>query len=204
MCWVLICVVKCSKCVRCEDQKQFSQIQRLHAGLWALANHLNESKNHLIIIIIPANDLFCPTNSQNPKEGTMSRSSLWILCCILWAGLVHIGKCDSHFPQPQVPNSLSPDLVISPVHLKDAGFYICRVNCGDAFEFSQWAQVDVLDVAMPYGKMLQVFKSHLWLLFPALCAMFRNVLSFFFSFHLNPKLEYFSQWDRNLWIGCSR
>uniref|UniRef100_A0A8C9Y907 MALT paracaspase 1 n=1 Tax=Sander lucioperca TaxID=283035 RepID=A0A8C9Y907_SANLU len=42
----------------------------------------------------------------------------------------------------EVPNSFSPDLVISPVHLKDAGFYICRVNCGDTFEFSQWAQVD--------------------------------------------------------------
>uniref|UniRef100_A0A8C4I4Z4 MALT paracaspase 1 n=1 Tax=Dicentrarchus labrax TaxID=13489 RepID=A0A8C4I4Z4_DICLA len=47
----------------------------------------------------------------------------------------------------EVPNSFSPDLVISPVHLKDAGFYICRVNCGDTFEFSQWAQVDVLNVS---------------------------------------------------------
>ncbi|KAF3851371.1 hypothetical protein F7725_013143 [Dissostichus mawsoni] len=28
----------------------------------------------------------------------------------------------------EVPNSFSTDLVISPVHLKDAGFYICRVN----------------------------------------------------------------------------
>ncbi|KAM4615989.1 mucosa-associated lymphoid tissue lymphoma translocation protein 1 isoform 2-T2 [Polymixia lowei] len=52
----------------------------------------------------------------------------------------------------EVPNSFSPDLVISPVRLKDAGFYICRVNCGEAFEFSQWAQVDVLDVAMSYGQ----------------------------------------------------
>ncbi|XP_029999297.1 mucosa-associated lymphoid tissue lymphoma translocation protein 1 isoform X2 [Sphaeramia orbicularis] len=46
----------------------------------------------------------------------------------------------------EISNSFSPDLVISPVHLKDAGFYICRVNCGDTFEFSQWAQVDVLNV----------------------------------------------------------
>eukprot|EP00064_Thunnus_orientalis_P018228 superscaffoldBa00004124_g18322 len=52
----------------------------------------------------------------------------------------------------EVPNSFSPELVISPVHLKDAGFYICRVNCGDIFEFSQWAQVDVLNVAMSYGQ----------------------------------------------------
>lgn len=59
------------------------------------------------------------------------------------------------FPQPQVPNGLSPDLVISPVQLKDAGFYICRVNCGDALEFSQWAQVDVLNVNMFCGKISQ-------------------------------------------------
>ncbi|XP_019954747.2 mucosa-associated lymphoid tissue lymphoma translocation protein 1 isoform X1 [Paralichthys olivaceus] len=51
----------------------------------------------------------------------------------------------------EVPNSFSPDLVISPVQLKDAGFYICRVNCGETFEFSQWAQVDVLSVTMPYA-----------------------------------------------------
>ncbi|XP_041856196.1 mucosa-associated lymphoid tissue lymphoma translocation protein 1 isoform X2 [Melanotaenia boesemani] len=51
----------------------------------------------------------------------------------------------------EVPNSTSPDLVISPVHLKDAGFYICRVNSGDVCEFSQWAQVDVLNVGMSYG-----------------------------------------------------
>lgn len=54
----------------------------------------------------------------------------------------------------QVHNSSSPDLVISPVQLTDAGFYICRVNCGDSFEFSQWAQVDVLNVATSYGETL--------------------------------------------------
>uniref|UniRef100_A0A667XUC7 MALT paracaspase 1 n=1 Tax=Myripristis murdjan TaxID=586833 RepID=A0A667XUC7_9TELE len=48
----------------------------------------------------------------------------------------------------EVPNSFSPDLVISPVQLKDAGYYICRVNSGEDFEFSQWAQVDVLEVGM--------------------------------------------------------
>ncbi|XP_069562650.1 mucosa-associated lymphoid tissue lymphoma translocation protein 1 [Brachyistius frenatus] len=52
----------------------------------------------------------------------------------------------------EVPNSFSPDLVISPVHVKDAGFYICRVNSGDAFEFSQWAQVDVLNVGISHGQ----------------------------------------------------
>ncbi|KAL0192781.1 hypothetical protein M9458_011077, partial [Cirrhinus mrigala] len=43
-----------------------------------------------------------------------------------------------------------------PVRLKDAGFYICRVNCGNAYEFSQWAQVDVLDVPPRYGLMPRV------------------------------------------------
>ncbi|XP_072243597.1 mucosa-associated lymphoid tissue lymphoma translocation protein 1 [Leuresthes tenuis] len=52
----------------------------------------------------------------------------------------------------EVQNSSSPDLVISPVHLKDAGFYICRVNSGDACEFSQWAQVDVLNVGVSPGQ----------------------------------------------------
>uniref|UniRef100_H3DDQ7 MALT1 paracaspase n=1 Tax=Tetraodon nigroviridis TaxID=99883 RepID=H3DDQ7_TETNG len=51
----------------------------------------------------------------------------------------------------EVPNSISPDLMISPVSLKDAGFYICRVNCGDAFEFSQWAQVDVMSADASCG-----------------------------------------------------
>ncbi|XP_057181053.1 mucosa-associated lymphoid tissue lymphoma translocation protein 1 isoform X2 [Triplophysa rosa] len=51
----------------------------------------------------------------------------------------------------EVPHSSSPDLVFSPVQLKDAGFYICRVNCGNSCEFSHWAQVDVLDVPPRYG-----------------------------------------------------
>lgn len=49
--------------------------------------------------------------------------------------------------------------MISPVSLKDAGFYICRVNCGDAFEFSQWAQVDVLDADTSCGTVSQ-FLTH--------------------------------------------
>ncbi|XP_013879686.1 mucosa-associated lymphoid tissue lymphoma translocation protein 1 [Austrofundulus limnaeus] len=52
----------------------------------------------------------------------------------------------------EVPNSASPELLISPVQLKDAGFYICRVNSGDACEFSQWAQVDVLNGSTSYGQ----------------------------------------------------
>uniref|UniRef100_A0A096LS16 MALT1 paracaspase n=1 Tax=Poecilia formosa TaxID=48698 RepID=A0A096LS16_POEFO len=59
----------------------------------------------------------------------------------------------------EVPNSFSPELLISPVQLKDAGFYICRVNCGDACEFSQWAQVDVLNVTMSYAAPGQSYQS---------------------------------------------
>nr|XP_015195674.1 PREDICTED: mucosa-associated lymphoid tissue lymphoma translocation protein 1 isoform X1 [Lepisosteus oculatus] len=51
----------------------------------------------------------------------------------------------------EVPNGNSPELVFSPVHVQDAGFYICRVNCGGSFEFSQWAQLEVFDVAATYG-----------------------------------------------------
>ncbi|CAN9512694.1 unnamed protein product [Ophioblennius macclurei] len=61
----------------------------------------------------------------------------------------------------EIANSSSPDFVISPVQLKDAGFYICRVNSGDAFEFSQWAQVDVLNVATPCGHSYQSLDGRL-------------------------------------------
>ncbi|KAF6727508.1 Mucosa-associated lymphoid tissue lymphoma translocation-like protein 1 [Oryzias melastigma] len=52
----------------------------------------------------------------------------------------------------EVPGGNSPDLLISSAQLKDAGFYICRVNSEDACEFSQWAQVDVLNVGVSYGQ----------------------------------------------------
>ncbi|TSM85967.1 Mucosa-associated lymphoid tissue lymphoma translocation protein 1 [Bagarius yarrelli] len=53
----------------------------------------------------------------------------------------------------EIPGGSSSDLVLSPVQLTDAGFYICRVNCQDSFEFSHWVQVDVLDVTPTYGLM---------------------------------------------------
>ncbi|XP_062307598.1 mucosa-associated lymphoid tissue lymphoma translocation protein 1 isoform X1 [Osmerus eperlanus] len=66
-----------------------------------------------------------------------------------------VGKTDVHYQwfktKEEVPNCSSPDLGVSPVRPVDAGFYICRVNCGESYEFSQWAQVDVLDVALSYG-----------------------------------------------------
>uniref|UniRef100_A0A8C6Q3Z5 MALT paracaspase 1 n=1 Tax=Nothobranchius furzeri TaxID=105023 RepID=A0A8C6Q3Z5_NOTFU len=49
----------------------------------------------------------------------------------------------------EVPHGATPELLISPVRLEDAGFYICRINSGDVCEFSQWAQVDVLNGSTP-------------------------------------------------------
>ncbi|KAK5870853.1 hypothetical protein PBY51_003765 [Eleginops maclovinus] len=76
-----------------------------------------------------------------------------------------VGRSSVHYQwfktKEEIPNSFSTDLVISPVHLKDAGFYICRVNSGDAFEFSQWAQVDVLNVTMCCGQSYHSLEGHL-------------------------------------------
>uniref|UniRef100_A0A8C6Q404 MALT paracaspase 1 n=1 Tax=Nothobranchius furzeri TaxID=105023 RepID=A0A8C6Q404_NOTFU len=54
----------------------------------------------------------------------------------------------------EVPHGATPELLISPVRLEDAGFYICRINSGDVCEFSQWAQVDVLNGSTPCGNVL--------------------------------------------------
>ncbi|KAK0143465.1 Mucosa-associated lymphoid tissue lymphoma translocation protein 1 [Merluccius polli] len=51
----------------------------------------------------------------------------------------------------ELPNSCSPDLVLSGVCVQHSGFYICRVNCGETVEFSKWAQVDVLDTGTTPG-----------------------------------------------------
>ncbi|KAM9743596.1 mucosa-associated lymphoid tissue lymphoma translocation protein 1 isoform 1-T1 [Menidia menidia] len=76
-----------------------------------------------------------------------------------------VGKSPVHYQwfksREEVPNSCTPDLVISPVLLKDAGFYICRVHSGDACEFSQWAQVDVLNVGVSYGQSYQSLDGRL-------------------------------------------
>ncbi|XP_049619088.1 mucosa-associated lymphoid tissue lymphoma translocation protein 1 isoform X1 [Syngnathus scovelli] len=61
----------------------------------------------------------------------------------------------------EVPNGSTADLAINGVHVKDGGFYICRVNCGESFQFSQWAQVDVLDVSVSSGYTRQSSDGHL-------------------------------------------
>ncbi|XP_042636179.1 mucosa-associated lymphoid tissue lymphoma translocation protein 1 [Orycteropus afer afer] len=46
----------------------------------------------------------------------------------------------------EIPCGNSPELVFNAVHVKDSGFYVCRVNNNCTFEFSQWSQLDVCDV----------------------------------------------------------
>ncbi|XP_053557143.1 mucosa-associated lymphoid tissue lymphoma translocation protein 1 isoform X2 [Bombina bombina] len=48
----------------------------------------------------------------------------------------------------EVPQGNSSELVFHPVHVTDAGFYICRVNNGHSFAFSQWVQLDVCESKM--------------------------------------------------------
>ncbi|XP_037053072.1 mucosa-associated lymphoid tissue lymphoma translocation protein 1 isoform X4 [Peromyscus leucopus] len=47
----------------------------------------------------------------------------------------------------EIPYGNSSELIFNTVHVKDAGFYVCRVNNSSTFEFSQWSQLDVCDVA---------------------------------------------------------
>lgn len=81
---------------------------------------------------------------QPQSVALMSGHNLRLSCHAVGKGPVEYQWFKS---KDEVPNSSSPDLLISPVHPENTGFYICRVNCGEAFEFSQWAQVDVLDTA---------------------------------------------------------
>ncbi|XP_036890933.1 mucosa-associated lymphoid tissue lymphoma translocation protein 1 isoform X1 [Sturnira hondurensis] len=46
----------------------------------------------------------------------------------------------------EIPNGNASELIFNTVHVKDAGFYVCRVNNNCTFEFSQWSQLDVCDV----------------------------------------------------------
>ncbi|XP_073925830.1 mucosa-associated lymphoid tissue lymphoma translocation protein 1 isoform X2 [Castor canadensis] len=46
----------------------------------------------------------------------------------------------------EIPYGNASELIFNTVHVKDAGFYVCRVNNNFTFEFSQWSQLDVCDV----------------------------------------------------------
>ncbi|XP_014440593.1 mucosa-associated lymphoid tissue lymphoma translocation protein 1 isoform X2 [Tupaia chinensis] len=46
----------------------------------------------------------------------------------------------------EIPYGNASELIFKEVHVKDAGFYVCRVNNNFTFEFSQWSQLDVCQV----------------------------------------------------------
>ncbi|NXE98954.1 MALT1 protein, partial [Menura novaehollandiae] len=66
------------------------------------------------------------------------------LCC--WA----TGHPFVHYQwfrqEKEVPHGNSPELVLSPVSVKDSGFYICRVNSESSFMFSRWARLEVCEL----------------------------------------------------------
>ncbi|XP_021235803.1 mucosa-associated lymphoid tissue lymphoma translocation protein 1 isoform X1 [Numida meleagris] len=66
------------------------------------------------------------------------------LCC--WAS----GHPFVHYQwfkqKEEVPHGNSPELVLNPVKVDDAGFYICRVNSESSFTFSRWARLEVCDL----------------------------------------------------------
>ncbi|XP_037364362.1 mucosa-associated lymphoid tissue lymphoma translocation protein 1 isoform X1 [Talpa occidentalis] len=80
----------------------------------------------------------------NPESKAVLAGQLVKLCC----------RATGHpFVQYQwfkmnkeIPNGNASELVFNTVHVKDAGFYVCRVNNNFTFEFSQWSQLDVCDV----------------------------------------------------------
>ncbi|XP_004602053.3 mucosa-associated lymphoid tissue lymphoma translocation protein 1 isoform X1 [Sorex araneus] len=51
----------------------------------------------------------------------------------------------------EIPNGNASELVFTTVHVKDAGFYVCRVNNHFTFEFSQWSQLDVCEATEVTG-----------------------------------------------------
>uniref|UniRef100_A0A803VKB4 MALT1 paracaspase n=1 Tax=Ficedula albicollis TaxID=59894 RepID=A0A803VKB4_FICAL len=58
-------------------------------------------------------------------------------------------------PVVQVPHGNSPELVLSPVSVKDSGFYICRVNSESSFMFSRWARLEVRELQdAPHGPLM--------------------------------------------------
>ncbi|XP_056369879.1 mucosa-associated lymphoid tissue lymphoma translocation protein 1 isoform X2 [Oenanthe melanoleuca] len=75
------------------------------------------------------------------------------LCC--WAA----GHPFVHYQwfkqEKEVPHGNSPELVLSPVSVKDSGFYICRVNSDSSFMFSRWARLEVRELQdAPHGRLM--------------------------------------------------
>uniref|UniRef100_A0A8C4Z896 MALT paracaspase 1 n=1 Tax=Gadus morhua TaxID=8049 RepID=A0A8C4Z896_GADMO len=60
-------------------------------------------------------------------------------------------SCHARAPSPGVQYQWFKNLVLDSVGVRDSGFYICRVNCGEVFEFSRWAQMVLMMVSGPPG-----------------------------------------------------
>ncbi|XP_041877469.1 mucosa-associated lymphoid tissue lymphoma translocation protein 1 isoform X5 [Corvus kubaryi] len=66
------------------------------------------------------------------------------LCC--WATGYPFVHYQWFKQEKEVPHGNSPELVLSPVSVKDSGFYICRVNSESSFMFSRWARLEVCEL----------------------------------------------------------
>ncbi|NWX66252.1 MALT1 protein, partial [Promerops cafer] len=82
------------------------------------------------------------------------------LCC--WA----TGHPFVHYQwfkqEKEVPHGNSPELVLSPVSVKDSGFYICRVNSESSFMFSRWARLEVCELQdTPHGRLMSLPENKL-------------------------------------------
>ncbi|XP_049638023.1 mucosa-associated lymphoid tissue lymphoma translocation protein 1 isoform X1 [Suncus etruscus] len=51
----------------------------------------------------------------------------------------------------EIPNGNASELIFTAVNVKDAGYYVCRVNNHFTFEFSQWSQLDVYEATEVTG-----------------------------------------------------
>lgn len=81
----------------------------------------------------------------------------------------------------QIPNGNASELIFNTVHVKDAGFYVCRVNNHFTFEFSQWSQLDVCDVT----EVTESFRGKWWIKLNVgmEIALFCFSLNVYFYFH---------------------
>ncbi|XP_072777971.1 mucosa-associated lymphoid tissue lymphoma translocation protein 1 homolog isoform X3 [Taeniopygia guttata] len=75
------------------------------------------------------------------------------LCC--WATGLPFVQYQWFKQEKEVPHGNSPELVLSPVSVKDSGFYICRVNSESSFTFSRWVRLEVCELQdMPHGLLM--------------------------------------------------
>ncbi|KAL9822111.1 mucosa-associated lymphoid tissue lymphoma translocation protein 1 isoform 5-T5 [Geothlypis trichas] len=79
------------------------------------------------------------------------------LCC--WAAGHPFVQYQWFKQEREVPHGNSPELVLSPVSVKDSGFYICRVNSESSFLFSRWARLEVCEPQDPHEDLSDLQES---------------------------------------------